>query len=112
MPLPESGLHDRDGPPAASALQHSDAAAAPDCHGAIAMPLDPAGAALGLHHVAAQADDCQDDHCQLCGVCHQGLNLAQWPLQLPLVQTHPLPINAAWVNMARFSAPLTKPPIS
>jgi hypothetical protein len=47
----------------------------------------------------------------LCGVCHQGLSLT-WPLVLPVLQAHPLPVSAFWVHMARTSAPLTKPPIS
>jgi hypothetical protein len=69
-------------------------------------------AQLALHDGLVQAADGHDDHCQLCGVCHQGLSLTAWPLVMSVFQAHPLPVSAAWAHVASTSAPLTKPPIS
>jgi hypothetical protein len=112
MPISESGAPQLGALTAASQVQHTEAFAAHDCHEAMAEPLPETHAQLALHDVPVQAADCHDDHCQLCGVCHQGLSLTAWPLVLPVFQAHPLPVSAAWAHVASTSAPLTKPPIS
>jgi hypothetical protein len=112
MPMSESGAPQLGALTAASQVQHTEAFAAHDCHEAMAEPLPETHAQLALHDVPVQAADCHDDHCQLCGVCHQGLSLTAWPLVLPVLQAHPLPVSASWVHLARTSALLTKPPIS
>jgi hypothetical protein len=78
----------------------------------MAEPLRETHAQLALHNVPVQAADCHDEHCQLCGVCHQGLSLTAWPLVMPAFQAQPLPVSAAWARVASTSAPLIKPPIS
>ena len=112
MPMPVSGSHHLAVLPTANSVQHTETHEAHDCHEAMAEPLTEAHAQLSLNDVAVQADDCHDGHCQLCGVCHQGLSLTSWPLVLPVFQAHPLPISTSWMHLARRSAPLTKPPIS
>lgn len=95
-----------------SSAQHTEVPAAHVCHEAMAEPLSQDHALLATLHDSKQPSDCHDGHCQLCGVCHQGLSLTAWPLMLPVFQAHPLPISASWMHLARTSAPLTKPPIS
>jgi hypothetical protein len=111
MPMAHSGSHPAD-VAASSPAQHNEAPAAHDCHEVMAEPMPETHAQLALHDGPGQAADCHDGHCQLCGVCHQGLSLTAWPLVLPVLQAHPLPVSASWVHLARTSAPLTKPPIS
>lgn len=112
MPILESGSHPLDAVTVAIPAQHTEMPVAHDCHEAMAESLTQDHAPLALHDAVIQQADCHDGHCQLCGVCHQGLSLTAWPLVLPVLQAHPLPVSAFWVHMARTSAPLTKPPIS
>lgn len=112
MPIPEIGSHRLAATATVSAAQHSKTPAAHDCHEVTAEPLQKGHAQRALHDAAVQQADCHDGHCQLCGVCHQGLSLTAWPVVLPVFQVHPLPVSASWVHLARTSAPLTKPPIS
>lgn len=92
--------------------QHNEAPVGHDRHEAMAEPLTEGLAQLLLQNVDVQAADCHDGHCQLCGVCHQGMSLTSLHLVQPGVLAHPLPVSASWVHRARTSAPLTKPPIS
>jgi hypothetical protein len=112
MPFSESGSH----PPAVlatvSPAQHTEMPTAHDCHGTVAQTLTEAQAQPALSNTAFQQTDCHDDHCQLCGVCHQGLSLTAWPSVMPVLLAHPLPVSVSRVHLARTSAPLTKPPIS
>ena len=112
MPISESGSPHLAVMTTASPGQHTEVLAAHDCHEAMSEPVPETHAQLALHDVAVQAVDCHDEHCQLCGVCHQGLSLTAWPLVMPVFQAHPLPVSATWAHVARMSAPLTKPPIS
>ena len=96
----------------ASPDQHTEVIDAHDCHEVTAEPLTETHAQIALHDMPVQSADCHDDHCQLCGVCHQGLSLTAWPLVMPVFQAHPLPVSATWAHVARMSAPLIKPPIS
>jgi hypothetical protein len=112
MPMAHSGSHGAAVSGTAIPTQHTEAIAAHDCHEAMSEPVPETHAQFALHDVPVQAADCQDDHCQLCGVCHQGLSLTAWPLVMPVFQAHPLPVSATWAHMARMSAPLIKPPIS
>ena len=112
MPMPESGSSHLAVLSAAGPAQHSEVPVVHDCHEAMSEPLPDDIAQLALHDSAVQAADCHDGHCQLCGVCHQGLSLTTRHLVQPGVQAHPLPVSASWVHRARTSAPLTKPPIS
>jgi hypothetical protein len=111
MPMAHSGSH-LAAVATASPAQHTKTPAAHDCHGAMAEPMPETHTQLALHDVPVQAADCHDGHCQLCGVCHQGLSLMSWPLVMPVFQAHPLPVSATWAHGARMSAPLMKPPIS
>ncbi len=111
MPMAHSGSHHAD-VATSSLAQHTEAPAAHDCHGSMVQTLPETHAQLALHDGLVQAADGHDDHCQLCGVCHQGLSLTAWPLVMPVFQAHPLPVSAAWAHVASTSAPLTKPPIS
>lgn len=112
MPMPESGSSHLAVLSTAGQAQHNEVPVVHDCHEAMSAPLSEALVQLALHDAAVQSVDCHDGHCQLCGVCHQGLSLTTWPLVLPGFQAHPLPVSASWVHRARTSAPLTKPPIS
>ncbi|WP_396438054.1 hypothetical protein [Limnohabitans sp.] len=112
MPISDSGSLHLGILTTASPAQHTEALAAHDCHAVMAEPLRETHAQLALHNVPVQAADCHDEHCQLCGVCHQGLSLTAWPLVMPVFQAHPLPVSATWAHVARMSAPLIKPPIS
>ena len=112
MPSVQSGSHHLTVLAAVSPAQPTEAPASHDCHEAMAEPLPETHAQLAPLDAPAQQADCQDGNCKLCGVCHQGLSLTTWPLVLPVFQAHPLPVSAAWVHLARASAPLTKPPIS
>ena len=111
MPIAQSGSHHLPVSATASLAQHTETLAAHDCHEAMSEPVPETHAQLALHDVAVQAADCHDEHCQLCGVCHQGLSLTAWPLVMPVFQAYPLPVSATWAHVARMSAPLTKPPI-
>ena len=111
MPISESGSLHLAVMTTASPAQHTEVLAAHDCHEAMSEPVPETHAQLALHDVAVQSADCHDDHCQLCGVCHQGLSLTAWPLVMPVFQAYPLPVSATWAHVARMSAPLTKPPI-
>jgi hypothetical protein len=112
MPISESGSPQIAVLNTASLAQHTEALAVHDCHEAMAEPMPETHTQLALHDVPVQAADCHDGHCQLCGVCHQGLSLTAWPLVLPVFQAHLLPVSATWAHGARMSAPLIKPPIS
>lgn len=112
MPMPESGSHHLAVLSTAGSVQHNEMPVGHDCHEAMAEPLTEDLAQISLHDAGVQAADCHDGHCQLCGVCHQGLSLTSLHLVQPGVLAHPLPVSASWVHRARTSAPLTKPPIS
>ena len=112
MPISDSGSLHLAILTTASPAQHTEAHAEHDCHAVMAEPLPETHAQLALQDVPVQAADCHDEHCQLCGVCHQGLSLTAWPLVMPVFQAHPLPVSATWAHVARASAPLIKPPIS
>lgn len=112
MPMSEGSSHHLSVLDMGSSAQHTEVPAAHVCHEAMAEPLSQDHALLATLHDSKQPSDCHDGHCQLCGVCHQGLSLTAWPLMLPVFQAHPLPISASWMHLARTSAPLTKPPIS
>jgi hypothetical protein len=112
MPMAESGSHPAAVLATASLGQHAEESAAHDCHEAMAQTAPETDAQPVPPHAAAQQADCHDGHCQLCGVCHQGLSLTAWHLVMPVPQAHPLPVSATWAHVARLSAPLIKPPIS
>ena len=112
MPISESGSPHLAVMTTASPGQHTEVLAAHDCHEAMAEPMPETHAQLALHDGPGQAADGHDGHCQLCGVCHQGLSLTAWPLVLPVFHAHSLPVSAAWAQVASTSVPLTKPPIS
>jgi hypothetical protein len=112
MPISESGSHHPTVLATVSPAQHTETPAAHDCHGVMAQTLPETEAQPASLNTAAQQTDCHDDHCQLCGVCHQGLSLTAWPLVMPAFQAQPLPVSAAWARVASTSAPLIKPPIS
>jgi len=112
MPILESGSHHLDVLTTATLTEQAQTPAAHDCHPVMAEHLSETYAQLAPDDELVQQGDCHDGHCQVCGVCHQGLSLTSWPVLQHGVLAHPLPVSASWVHRARSSAPLTKPPIS
>lgn len=115
MPMAHSGSHPAAVAATASPAQHTEALPAHDCHGSMAEFVPDTHAELTLHDVPVEPVDGHvghDDHCQLCGVCHQGLSLTAWPHVVSVLQAHPLPVSVSWGHLTLTSAPLTKPPIS
>ncbi|PUE52245.1 hypothetical protein B9Z45_13990 [Limnohabitans sp. 2KL-17] len=112
MPITASSSHHLPVLATVSPAHHNEAHAAHDCHEALVEPLHEAHAQLALLDASVQQGDCHDGNCQLCGVCHQGLSLTQWPLVMPVFQAHPLPVGASLAHVVRSSPPLIKPPIS